>query len=76
MPKALLFVHQSGGFLNDKKEIIPVIGKIDSTVIGLCKKRQKRFWTWGNGFFYKFKKPPTDVQIMRLWALNPTAIVI
>ena len=48
--QSLIICTSAGGFLNDKKEIIPVVGKIDSTVIGLCKKRQKQPWTRGNGF--------------------------
>ena len=36
--QSLIICTSVGGFLNDKKEIIPVIGKIDSTVMGYVKR--------------------------------------
>jgi len=36
--QSLIICTSVGGFLNDKKEIIPVVGKIDSTVMGYVKK--------------------------------------
>ena len=36
--QSLIICTSVGGFLNDKKEIIPVIGKIDSTLMGYVKK--------------------------------------
>lgn len=36
----LIICTSAGGFLNDKKEIIPVVGKIDSHVMGYVKKEK------------------------------------
>ena len=38
--QSLIICTSAGGFLNDKKEIIPLVGKIDSTVLGYVKKEK------------------------------------
>ena len=45
--QSLIICTSAGGFLNDKNEVIPVIAKIDSTVMGYVKKEKSRLGLGG-----------------------------